>query len=70
MQFTENEFRDYLFNNYKENISDLIVGRINPVNCKSTEFPPLRFLLQKLAEQRINELLDGLESLVINVSTQ
>ncbi|MTJ49614.1 hypothetical protein [Dolichospermum sp. UHCC 0259] len=65
MQFTENEFRDYLFNNHKENISDLIVGRRNPVTWKSTEFPPLRFLLQKLAEQRINELLDGLESLVI-----
>jgi hypothetical protein len=65
MLFTENEFRDYLFNNHKENISDLIVGRRNPVTWKSTEFPPLRFLLQKLAEQRINELLDGLESLVI-----
>ena len=48
MQFTENEFRDYLFNNHKENISDLIVGRRNPINWKSTEFPPLRFLLQKL----------------------
>ncbi|MBD2296702.1 hypothetical protein H6G06_25265 [Anabaena sphaerica FACHB-251] len=65
MQFTENEFRDYLFNNHKENISDLIVGRRNPVTWKSNEFPPLRFLLQKLAEQRINELLDDLESLVI-----
>jgi hypothetical protein len=65
MQFTENEFRDYLFNNHKENISDLIVGRRNPINWKSTEFPPLRFLLQKLAEQRINKLLDGLESLII-----
>lgn len=65
MQFTENEFRDYLFNNYKENISDLIVGRRDFVAWKGNGFPPFRFLLQQIAERRINKLLDSLKSLVI-----
>jgi hypothetical protein len=65
MQLTENEFRDYLFDNYKTNISDLIDGRRNPVDWNDDEFPPLRYLIQVIAERKINELLDGLQSLVI-----
>jgi hypothetical protein len=65
MQLTENEFRDYLFDNYKNNISDLIDGRRNPVDWNDDEFPPLRYLIQVIAERKINELLDGLQSLVI-----
>ncbi|PSB40072.1 hypothetical protein C7B69_00260 [filamentous cyanobacterium Phorm 46] len=65
MQFTENEFRDYLFNHHKESISELIVGRREPVSWQGDEFPPLSFLLQQITEQKINKILDGLESLVI-----
>ncbi len=65
MQFTENEFRDYLFENHKESLSELIVGQREPVSWQGDEFPPLSFLLQQIAEKKINRILDGLDSLVI-----
>jgi hypothetical protein len=65
MQFTENEFRDHLFENHKDSIASLIIGRRDPVSWQGDDFPPLSFLLQQITEQRINIILDGLESLVI-----
>lgn len=65
MQFTENEFRDYLFENHKNSIASLIVGRRKAVSWQDDGFPPLSFILQQIAETRINKILDGLELLVI-----
>ncbi|MBS9759814.1 hypothetical protein [Pseudomonas mosselii] len=61
----ENAFRDYLFNNHKEDFSSLIVGRREPVEWEGEEFPPLYFLLQRKVERAINEMLDQLEELVL-----
>lgn len=65
MQFSENKFRDYLFENHKDSLSTLIIGRRKPVKWKGNGFPPLSFILQQLAEQKINKILDSLEHLVI-----
>jgi hypothetical protein len=65
MNFTENEFRDYLFENYRNSISDLIIGRRDPVSWTGDDFPPLSFLLQQISEQKINKIIDGLASLTI-----
>ena len=65
MKFSENEFRDHLFNNHRDTIGKLIIGRRKPVSWNQEGFPPIRFLLQQLAEHRINQVLDGLDSLVL-----
>lgn len=65
MNISENDYRDYLFNNHKESLSDLITGKRDPVVWKGNGFPPISFLLQQIAEQKINSVLDGLESLLL-----
>ncbi len=65
MQFTENELRDHLFEKHKDSLASLILGRREPVSWEGDRFPPLSFLLQQIAEQKINRIIDGLESLVI-----
>lgn len=65
MNFSENEFRDFLFENYKENLADIIIGKRDPVVWDNNNFPPIQFLLQQIAEKRINEMLEGLNSLTI-----
>ncbi len=66
MRLSENEFRDYLFENHKESLSDLIFGRREPVEWNGEGFPPIRILLQQIVERKINYIIDGLESLVIS----
>lgn len=66
MKFSENEFRDYLFDNYKESISHLIHGKREPIEWKGEGFPPISILLQQIVERKINQILDGLESLVLS----
>lgn len=65
MDFSENEFRDYLFDNHKESIHELIVGRKDAVVWQGDGFPPISFLLQQIAEKKINSILDDLESLIL-----
>lgn len=65
LDISENEFRDYLFNNHKDDFCSLIVGRREPVEWGGEEFPPLHFLLQRKVERAINEILDQLEELVL-----
>ncbi len=65
MQLSENEFRDYLFDNHKDSICDLISGKREPVKWNGEGFPPLRILLQQIVERKINDIVDGLESLVL-----
>lgn len=66
MNLTENEFRDYLFENHQDSISSLVCGRREPIEWKGDNFPPISVLLQKIVETKINEIIDGLESLVLS----
>lgn len=65
LNISENAFRDYIFNNHKEDFSSLIAGRREPVEWYGEEFPPLHFLLRRKVERAINEILDQLEELVL-----
>jgi hypothetical protein len=65
MNFTENEFRDFLFTNHKDNLYSLIIGRREPVVWADENFPPIHFLLQQRAEKKINEMLDNLKCLIL-----
>ena len=62
----ENEMRDFIFRNYKETFSELIKGQKPNSIWKTDEFPPVRFLIQRNAERRINKTLDDLKSLVLD----
>ena len=66
MKLSENEFRDYLFDNYKENISNLICGKRKPVEWKDEGFPPISILLQQIVEIKINNIVEGMESLILS----
>ena len=63
MNLSENEFRDLLFTNYRNNISDLIFGKRKEVQWEGKEFPPIHTLLQQKAEKTINNILSELEVL-------
>ncbi|WP_455827834.1 hypothetical protein [Pseudomonas kilonensis] len=65
MDISENEFRDFLYNNHSENFSTIIVGRREPVAWPDEEFPPIHILLQQRAEKKINEVLDNLDDMVL-----
>lgn len=65
LNFSENEFRDYLFSNYKENLSSLIIGRRESIEWIEDGFPPIHFLLQRRAEKKINEILDNIKCLIL-----
>ena len=60
MNLTENEFRDYLFENHQDSISNLVYGRREPVEWKGNKFPPISVLLRQIVETKINEIIDGL----------
>jgi hypothetical protein len=66
MQLSENDFRDYLFENHKESLSDLIHGRRDPIEWNGEGFPPISILLQQVVERKINEIVDGLGSLILS----
>ena len=66
MQLSEDDFRDYLFKNHKESLFDLIHGRRDPIEWNGEGFPPIRILLQQVVEKKINEIVDGLETLIIS----
>lgn len=66
MKLSENEFRDYLFDNHKDNISDLICGKREPIEWVGKGFPPISVLLQQIVETKINDIVDGMESLVLS----
>lgn len=65
MDISENEFRDLLYDNHKDDLLSLVRGRRDPVEWNEDGVPPIRFFLQQMAEIKINELIDGLETLVI-----
>lgn len=65
IKFNENEFRDHLFDNYKDSIYNLIVGRKEPIVWGKNEFPPIHILLQQNIERKINEIVDSVSELVL-----
>lgn len=65
MNIGENDFRDLLFTNHKQDLSSLIVGRRNAIAWSGSEFPPISFLLQQRAEEKINEILNDIEDLIL-----
>jgi hypothetical protein len=65
MDISENEFRDFLFENHSKNFSSIIVGRREPISWPGEDFPPIHILLQQRAEKRINETLDNLEDMTL-----
>ena len=65
ISMSENLFRDYLYENHKDSLSSLIVGRKKSIEWDKKGFQTIQFLLQQRAENKINEILDGLESLIL-----
>jgi hypothetical protein len=66
MNLSENEFRDYLFDNHRQSISELVCGKREPVEWKGDTFPPISILLQQIVERKINKIIDGIESLILS----
>jgi hypothetical protein len=66
MQLSENEFRDYLFNNCKDSISELVFEKREPAEWDGDGFPPIRILLQQIVEKKINYIIEGLGSLILS----
>lgn len=60
LKIGENAFRDHLFQHHREDLAALIVGKREPAEWKDDGFPPVRFLLQRRAERKINELIEQL----------
>jgi hypothetical protein len=56
----ENAFRDHLFEHHREDLATLIVGKREPAEWTEDGFPSVRFLLQRRAERKINELIEQL----------
>lgn len=65
-KLSENDIRDYLFSNHKDSMHELIIGRRNPIEWKNEGFPPIRILLQQIVENKINNIIDGFESLILS----
>lgn len=63
MKISENEFRDWLFEEHRATFATRIVGRREPVAWVGNDFPPIHFLLQQRTERKINEIIDSLEEL-------
>ena len=59
----ENELRDYLYQNHRDNLFSLIDGARDCVSWKGAYFPPIHFFLQQKAEKTINLILENLEFL-------
>lgn len=66
MKFSENELRDFLFENHKDTLGDLIIGKREPIAWDSGGFPPLRVLLQRSIEKNINKTIDALGYLILS----
>lgn len=58
--------RDYIFQSHKEGFYSLICGVKPPLSLPNQGFPPIRLLIQRSAEIRINYLVDRLKSLTLD----
>ncbi len=66
IDFTENQIRDKIFDENKDSFSDLIIGRRDPIKWDSTDFPPVKVLLQQMTEGKINSILDSISNLTLS----
>ncbi|MHC2148717.1 hypothetical protein [Pseudomonas sp. 210_17 TE3656] len=65
LSISENEFRDHVFEHHKDDFASLIVGERKEIEWEGEGFPPIRFLLQRKAERKINEVLTRLKGLTL-----
>ncbi len=66
MNLTENQLRDLLYEKHKESLFAIIKGRRDPIVWEGEGFPPISILLQQIVEEKINRIIDGLESLILS----
>ncbi|MGD9969798.1 MAG: hypothetical protein AB7S65_05025 [Sulfuricurvum sp.] len=66
MHFSENEFRDFLYDEHRQSFSSLIIGKREPIVWSDEGFPPLAFLLQQKAEKKINKIINNIEELTLS----
>lgn len=57
---TENEIRDFLFNNHKDDIYKLIVETRELLTLPHDSFPSIAQILQNRIETKINKMIDNL----------
>jgi len=62
----ENQLRDRLFDDYKDNLFSRICDRRTPLTLPNETFPHIAELLQHRTETKINEMLENLESLQLD----
>ncbi len=60
---TENEIRDLLFNNHKDDLHTLIIQTREPLVLPQDTFPSIAQLLQNRTEAKINGMIEKLETL-------
>tara|TARA_R110000787_G_scaffold209261_1_gene319284 strand:- start:468 stop:1772 length:1305 start_codon:yes stop_codon:yes gene_type:complete len=60
---TENEIRDLLFNNHKDDLHTLIIQMREPLALPQDTFPSIAQLLQNRTETKINAMVENLETL-------
>lgn len=63
MKMHENQLRDHLYRNHRNNLFSLIIGARDFVIWEGADFPPIHFLLRQRAEKKINQILENLEFL-------
>ncbi len=63
---TENEIRDFLLDNHANSLHSLIVGSRTPLALPKNTFPSIAQLLQHKTEQKINKMIEDLESLQLD----
>jgi hypothetical protein len=63
---TENEIRDFLFNNHKVDLHTLIIQTREPLALPKDDFPSIAQLLQNRTETKINMMIESLETLQLD----
>lgn len=63
---TENEIRDFLFNNHKDDLHTLIIQTREPLAIPKDDFPSIAQLLQNRTETKINMMIESLETLKLD----
>ena len=62
----ENQIRDYLFNNYKYSIKNLIEEPKEPIDITGKKFPRICELLQHRTEQKIHKIIKDSDHLILD----
>jgi hypothetical protein len=65
-EMNENEFRDFLFDNHKEDLHALITRTREPLALPTDDFPSIAQLLQNRVERKINLLIKSLKTLQLD----